>query len=104
MERIKLALMGDYNSFPLWNHWGDDVDPRSLPITPMLAADVLEWGEAYDHTLNQDDPRDSGFLSEADAARFNIEGQRLHRELQRELGRKYIVHLTKSGFARDSAS
>ena len=60
----KIKLMPDYHCFPLW--WIDDdiccnIDPYSLPVSNMLAEELINWANEYDKTLNINDPVNSGF-------------------------------------------
>ena len=83
-----VKLMPDYHCSPLWA--ADEVelgclDPDELPISVALKRALWSWAAAYDRTLNQEYPPDSGFSSRADAQAFQREGARLWNELQREL-------------------
>lgn len=93
MVRV-IKLMADYGCWPLWEAspgiFGD-IDPATLPISDELKAQLRDWAEAYDRTLNQDDPRRSGFPSAADEAAFRRTGALLADRLRAELGPGYSV-------------
>lgn len=89
-----IKLMADYHCHPLWHVSGDmvgDIDPSDLPISSGLQAELSEWAQAYDMTLNMDAPEKSGFSSEALEVVFKAEGHRLAERLRRELGREYTL-------------
>jgi hypothetical protein len=92
MQCIK--LMADYGMTVLW---GADpsrigaIDPDQLPLTDELKADLRAWAEAYDKTLNQEYPPNSGFASQTEEEQFDAEGLRLWRALQEQLGPDYRV-------------
>ena len=85
----KIKVMADYQCYPLWDMapgmYGD-VDPNSLPISAELKRQFIDWAQAFDATLNMDDPASSGFKSEEAAAAFKACGLQLARRLQLELG------------------
>jgi hypothetical protein len=85
--------MPDFNCFPLWKAGGEigNVDPDDLPLTGDLKAALQAWASAFDKTLNQEYPPDSGFANPAEEAAFETEGRRLWRELQAQLGPEYKV-------------
>lgn len=89
----KLWLMADWGTWPLWEPGTDHyaVDPEVLPISSELKASLKTWADAWDATLNQEYPPNSGFPSPAEEARFDDEGSRLRGELQRELGPDFVV-------------
>ena len=94
MVRI-LRLMSDYHCFPLWEYTDDgdlydNVNPDDLPLTNELKSALHAWADAYDRTLNQEYPPESGFASPEEEA-FEAEGRRLWRELQAQLGPEYKV-------------
>ena len=87
-----LRLRPDYHCSPLWlpdgqalGEVGPDIDPDDLPLSPSLKQALWHWAAAYDRTLNQEYPPESGFPSRADAHAFQREGERLWNELRREL-------------------
>lgn len=70
---------------------GENIDPSTLGLSKTLTSDLNAWAKSYDATLNQDDPRESGFAT-GDAERlFQEEGARLHLLLQQEVGRTIKV-------------
>jgi hypothetical protein len=94
MKHIK--LMADYQCHPLWNMSPDkygDIDPRQLPISEKLQLRLSSWAAVYDETLNLDDPRISGFVSENAERAFKSEGARLVELLRHELGPNYLVEV-----------
>jgi hypothetical protein len=88
-----LKLMPDYHCFPLWKADGEigNVDPDDLPLTNDLKAALRAWASAYDKTLNQEYPPDSGFTSPAEEEAFESEARRLKEELRAQLGPDYKV-------------
>lgn len=91
---MTLKLMADYRCFPLWEVLDDgtrNVNPNDLALSGDLNAALHNWAAAYDRTLNQDYPPDSGFATPKDEATFEEEGRRLWKELQSQLGLKYRV-------------
>ncbi len=94
MDKL-IKLMPDYGVSPVWEFAGgdliDNADPEYLPLTADLRAALRRWASAYDATLNQEYPPDSGFLSPADEDAFEAEGLRLWKELQAQLGAEYTV-------------
>jgi hypothetical protein len=97
-----LKLMPDYHCFPLWKTGGEigNVDPDDLPLTNDLKAALRAWANAYDNTLNQEYPPDSGFASPAEEEAFEVEGRRLWNVLQAQLGPEYKVAYYSSPEAR----
>jgi hypothetical protein len=90
-----LKLMADYECWPLWEYSDDDlvdnVNPDDLPLTDDLKLALHNWKAAYDRTLNRQCPQDSGFPSPAAEEAFEMEGRRLWKELQAQLGPEYKV-------------
>lgn len=81
--------MPDYQCFPLWEASGGavgNIDPRSLPLSDGLIDRLLRWADAYDRTLDPDDPPASGFADADEARRFRECGAELARQMQDELG------------------
>jgi hypothetical protein len=90
----QIKLMADYQSYPLW--WAGTADPGNInPATLTLNAETVSrlqhWAEAYDATLNLDDPYSSGFPNEEAEEAFNIEGINLWKQLREELKPEYEV-------------
>jgi hypothetical protein len=89
----QLKLMADYHCTPVWGT-GADVGPvplEELPISGELRRALLAWAKAYDATLNDEYPADSGFASPEAADAFETEGRRLWQALREELGEAYEV-------------
>jgi tetratricopeptide (TPR) repeat protein len=89
-----IKLMADYQCYPLW--WVDpelvgNIDPAKLPLSQETLERLSNWASAYDATLNQDYPPDSGFASEEDAQAFEQEGINLCQQLRKELTPDYEV-------------
>ncbi|MEW8460666.1 MAG: hypothetical protein AB2653_10220 [Candidatus Thiodiazotropha endolucinida] len=88
----QLKLMPDYECFSLWDiDRVDNIDPASLPISDNLKERIGRWEDAYDSTLNQDDPTASGFKSPDEENAFDIEGRSIWKGLKSELGESYDV-------------
>lgn len=86
----ELKLMADYAAWPLWDEDGN-VDPATLPISAELQTRLDAWAEAFDTTVNRDDPRSARFASAAAAREWNEQGVDLWHDLRRELGSAYVV-------------
>jgi hypothetical protein len=78
-----IKLMADYGCFPLWWASGEvgNIDPNDLPLSPELRQLLADWARAFDQTLNQDYPPDSGFKSEVDEVEFKQQATRLAAQL-----------------------
>ncbi|NVJ60932.1 MAG: hypothetical protein HWE27_11110 [Gammaproteobacteria bacterium] len=88
----QLKLMPDYECFALWDVDSvENIDPASLPISDELKDRIGRWESAYDYTLNQDDPTESGFQSTDDEESFDLEGRLIWKELKNELGESFEV-------------
>lgn len=92
MKTIK--LMADYQCFPLWEaspgKFGN-IDPNSLPISESLRDQLIGWADAYDRTLNIENPIASGFANVDAIENFNTQGIELASSLQKELGSEFLV-------------
>lgn len=87
-------MLSDYECFPVWRPRPssvENVDPATLPVSEELAAALMRWAEAFDATLNQEYPADSGFPLERDRQAFLQRGRELAGRLARELGPGYRV-------------
>lgn len=89
-----IKLMADYGCYPLW--WVDrsltgNIAPAKLPLSQETFHRLSSWASAYDATLNQDYPPDSGFASEEETQAFEQEGISLWQQLQKELTPDYEV-------------
>ena len=88
----RLKLLPDYECFALWDVDGiENIDPAKLPISDQLKSRISNWEDAYDGTLNQDDPTESGFNSQEEEASFEKEGRLIWKALKEELGEEYEV-------------
>jgi hypothetical protein len=90
---IRIKLMPDYGCWPLWitGPEADNIDPRSLPLSPETINKLESWSGMYDETLDQNYPPDSRFKTEEERRRFNLLGRELLQSLERELGNDYAV-------------
>lgn len=85
---MKLRLMPDYDSHPLWEILPDGVRnlaPEELPISGDLQRALVAWAGRYDATLNREDPAASGFKTAQDERDFEEAGLRLWERLRLEL-------------------
>lgn len=91
MKTIK--LMADYGCFPLWKASGEvgNINPNDLPLSQELRQLLVDWSRAFDQTLNEDYPPDSGFKSEVDEIEFKQQATRLAERLREELGSEFEV-------------
>jgi len=88
----KLKLMTDYDCFPLWetsNGGVENIAPNSLKISEELIKSLYRWAAAYDATLNQDYPPDSGFATEEELENFEKEGRKIFNELRHQLKNRF---------------
>ncbi|WP_274561709.1 hypothetical protein [Streptomyces spiramyceticus] len=101
----EVRLAADYDCHPVWVRGSDgvrdNIAPAELPVTPRLAADLDSWGDAYDATLNREDPASSGFPDPQAEAAFAERGAHLARELARELGAAWRVTYFDPRLAQD---
>lgn len=92
--RRTIKLMSDYDCFSVWEEFEDgveNIDPEQLPLSQKLKRSLIGWAESYDRTLNREDPISSGFSDADSETAFELEGLRLWKELQSELGPNYHV-------------
>jgi len=90
----KIKLMADYGCFPIWHVSGEevgDIDPNDLPLSQELKRLLADWALAFDQTLNQDYPPDSGFKSDAEETEFKQQAAQLAERLREELGSEFEV-------------
>jgi hypothetical protein len=91
-----VRVMADYESFPTWltgTSRPGNIHPRELSISDGLAGALLRWAQAYDDTLNPDDPAASGFVGTSQEAEFYASGHELARRLATELsGRCHVEY------------
>ncbi len=94
----RLRLMAEYHAHPLWDlDRPGDVDPAALPLSAALAARLRAWAAAYDRTLNDAYPPDSGFPDAAAEQAFDAEGRHLWQRVAQELGPGYAVEYRRAG-------
>ncbi|HAZ44112.1 MAG TPA: hypothetical protein DDW76_03435 [Cyanobacteria bacterium UBA11369] len=94
MKKIKIKLMTDYFSHPLWGLDPDnigDIDPKTLPLSQETIQRLEQWAASYNAILNQDDPASSGFESPQKEEAFEQEGIRLWLQIRQELPSNYEV-------------
>ena len=94
-----LKLMADYECFPTWEIFDDDlenIDPNKLKISDELKKELEKWSTDYDLTLNQSDPINSGFADENHQDNFDKIGQKLFVMLKQQLGDGYSVEYCDS--------
>ena len=92
--------MADYECFPLWEADGlCNLDPWSLDISSELAAAITGWADAYDMTLNREDPAASGVTDVAAAEAWLLVGAHLAARLRGEGMAVDFIHHDKP--ARD---
>ncbi len=90
----KVKVMADYDCFPIWWDQADkvgNIDPKNLPISSVLAADLERWADMFTAMLSRDDPRNSGFKTEQEYRDFDQAGALLTQRLAEELSGKYEV-------------
>ncbi len=54
-----VKVKADYESFPLWQHDSAElanIDPATLPISPELVQELLDWADTYGRTVNSSHP------------------------------------------------
>jgi len=87
-----VRVMSDYHCFPLWSRdSGNNLGPDDLPLSGGLVDGLRAWAGAYDATLNEEYPPDSGFASEEEERAFVAQGLDLARRVATELGPGYTV-------------
>lgn len=89
-----IKLMADYQCYPLWDispNFCGDIDPNILPISKCLKEGLKKWSDVFDQTLNLEDPKKSGFKSKGEEIHFKNQGISLFKQLQKELGNKFII-------------
>jgi hypothetical protein len=98
-----LKLMTDYQCYPLWEASPGEVgniDPNLLPLSTSLQAQLLDWADVYDKTLNWEDPATSGFASVDAVDEFKAQGMRLADRLREELGPEFAVEVKLLAFVK----
>ncbi len=97
----KIKLWADYGAFPLWGvDEIDNIDPVEMPLNLTTIWRLQRWQSAYDATLNQDYPPDSGFATAAAEAAFEREGVALWQQLRQELSGEYEVWYSSDRLGR----
>jgi hypothetical protein len=94
MKKIKIKLMTDYYSHPLWGLDSDnigDIDPKKLPLSQETIDRLENWAATYNAILNQEDPASSSFDSPQSEEDFEQEGIRLWLQVRQELPENYEV-------------
>lgn len=89
-----VRVAADYDCHPVWlrsDEGLDNIAPADLPVSRELQEDLERWGDAFDATLDRDDPMASGFRSPQDEEAFAARGAELARRLRRELGTGWQV-------------
>jgi len=94
-----IKLMPEYGCFPVWLTRGQfgNVDPSTLPISGSLRDALRDWARAFDATLDQNYPPDSGFATAAELDAFNREGWRILARLREELGQDVVTEYVPPG-------
>lgn len=91
---MKIKVMSDYQSCPLWDLGPDgprNLDPSELPLSADLKRSLDEWARRFDATLVIDDPARSGFTDPLEEQAFDEEGLQLATRLKAELGGESTV-------------
>ena len=86
--------MADYHCWPLWwagDHPPGNIDPTTLPLSPQTIERLLRWADAFDATLNPNDPATSGFTNQQAFEAWEREGLKLWLRLRAELAPAYDV-------------
>ena len=91
----RFKLMADYGTFPLWamdDGLIGDFSPQDLGVSEELTADLWAWANAFDLSLNPDDPANSRWSAER-YTQHVTDGIALARRIKRELpDREVFVH------------
>lgn len=91
----RFKLMADYGTFPLWamdDGLIGDFSPQDLGVSEELTADLWDWANAFDLSLNPDDPANSRWSAER-YTQHVTDGIALARRIKRELpDREVFVH------------
>lgn len=83
--------MCDYFCYPIWHDDGEitgefgDIDPRTLPISRVLADELMAWSDWFDRGLDTDDPASSRWVP-GEREEFLRVGGQLLKKVQVELG------------------
>lgn len=94
---MNIKLLPDYYCSPIWcRDTGANIELSDLPISESLSLKLQSWADAYDSTLNNDDPLNSGFESESDVAAFIEQAAILCDLLKHEMGNLATVEIADS--------
>ncbi|MFC4860098.1 hypothetical protein SA496_24265 [Pseudomonas sp. JS3066] len=91
---IKFRMAREYLAGPIFCPEPDcmgPIDVDDLPLSLELKAEITTWDSDYQATFNSDYPPDSGFGAPEMELRHIAEGQKLAKEIQKELGADYAV-------------
>ncbi|MEU4219021.1 nucleoside hydrolase [Actinoplanes sp. NPDC026623] len=102
--RVRLRVLPDYHCWALWISGPDVYDniaPDTLPLTAELAAGLDGWADEYTATLNDEDPKTSGFASPQEESRFIERGRDLARQVRAQLDDTWTVTYFDLGLRRD---
>jgi len=59
----------------------------------LLRDQLMNWADAYDKTLNREDPAISGFASVDAMDEFKTQGMRLADQMRKKLGPEFVVEI-----------
>lgn len=95
----RFKLMADYGTYPLWamdDGLIGDFSPQDLGVSEELTADLWAWANAFDASLNRDDPANSHWSAERFRQHVD-EGLALARRVKRELPHREVFVRDASG-------
>jgi hypothetical protein len=100
--RRTIKVMADYGAAPLWitepSRVGN-ITPAELGVSEALATELAAWAAEYTATLNDDDPRESGFRDRDTELALLARGRELTERLAKELGPGNSVTFFHAGAA-----
>jgi hypothetical protein len=92
---MKIRLAAEYECHPMWAAESEgglsNLDPDEFPLSAELVGDIRAWAAKYEATYNRNDPASSDFGSRSEEEHFDLEGRRLWKRLQAELGAEHDV-------------
>lgn len=95
-----LKLSPEYECSPLWiSSDGEIYENLQIDNTPFdeaLKKKLADWADAFDATLNQDYPPDSGFANEKDEQAFERDGLAIWKNILEDYSNLYQKVLFKS--------